>query len=99
MEKLLIAKKNWSNASAFIEVDPQSRVVAIYGKFYEDDGWRRRGYPGPYVQMDMLLDENLIEEVELRGSCACTSQMSDELQAFIDKVWDEARKKEPWFAY
>lgn len=99
MDKLLIAKKSWSNASAFIEVDPQSRVVVVYGKFYEDDGWRRRGYGGPSVHIPELLPQTLVEEVVNRGTWACSTPMSDELSVFCEKAWKKAKELEPWFAY
>ena len=97
MKTNLIAQKRWRNAAAFIEVNTESGEVTVYGKFYTDDGIRRRSYPGPQTPILDVMSGSLLEEV--RGLMSTFSKKSDELEKYISKIWKTAQEVEPWFSY
>jgi len=96
MENVLLARKNWSNAAAFVSMNPENGNVIVYGKFYEDDGWRRRGYGGPSTEVLGTVPSHLMNEAKNLG---WNSPRSQELASFCEKIFAEAKKVEPWFKY
>lgn len=96
MEEIILARKNWSNATAFVAMNPENGNVHVYGKFYEDDGWRRRGYGGPSTDVLGTVPPHLIDEAQNLGWNAPRSQ---ELASFCENIFAEAKKVEPWFGY
>jgi len=90
----LIARKNWSNAAAFISMDERTKSVCVYGKFYDDRG---KGVPGPSTGTLEVLPKELLEEVEARGGW--NAPMSANLAEFCNKIWAKAKEEEPWFRY
>ena len=105
MERFLVARKDWSNAAAFIQLNPQNGEIIVYGKFYEDDGRRRRSYSGPDTDVLAIMPPSLIEEAqhlqENRRTWRPMSSVeaSDYFLAFCEAVWEKAKEKEPWFKY
>lgn len=96
METTLIARNDWSNAAAFIEFNPENGKVRVYGKFYMDDGWRRRGYGGPVTEWLAEMPAALQEEAKKIG---WRDQKSPELAKFCQDIWKKAKEVEPWFKY
>ena len=93
---VLLARKNWSNASAFISMNPETGSVYVYGKFYEDDGWRRRGYGGPSTDVLGTVPPHLMDEAKNLG---WNTPRSQELDAFCEQTFEKAKEVEPWFKY
>ena len=102
MEKVLIARKNWGNATAFIEWTPETKEVKVYGKFYDDRG---RGCPGPDTNVLATLPENLVKEVQqltkdrMPWRPVSSVQVSDDFLAFCDEIWKKAQVDDSWFRY
>ena len=97
MATKLIAQKQWKNAVAFIEVDENSGEVWVYGKFYEDDSCRRRGFPGPKTPVLAVMPEEILQETHSLSSYL--SPKSQDLSDFIERIWLQAKNAEPWFDY
>ncbi|MBP5698854.1 MAG: hypothetical protein J6W96_04955 [Alphaproteobacteria bacterium] len=99
METILVARKKWSNAAAFIELNPKNGEVRVYGKFY-DNG---RGYGGPSTEILGIMPKSLIKEAkklaEGRVFWNPREAMQPELAAFCDEIWTKAKEVEPWFKY
>lgn len=90
METIYIAKKAIAgNAVAFLKLENGKLVVA--GKFYDGS----RGYPGPEIILQGEIPSELINEIELRDSWA--AEMTDELTAFVDKMFAQAADENSWF--
>jgi hypothetical protein len=96
MEEIILARKNWSNAAAFVSMNPTNGEVRVYGKFYEDDGLRRRGYGGPSTEILDTVPNHLLAEAKNLGWRVPRSQ---ELAAFCEQVFAKAKEVEPWFGY
>ena len=96
MEEILLARKNWSNAAAFVAMNPETGEVHVYGKFYEEDGWRRRGFGGPTTEVLDTVPAHLLEEAKKMG---WNTPRSQALAAFCEKVFAKAKEVEPWFKY
>ncbi len=96
MESVLLARKDWSNAAAFIEMFSENGNVRVYGKFYMEDGWRRRGYGGPITETLGTVPSELMNETKNRG---WRDPMSPELAKFCEDIFAKAKKVEPWFKY
>ena len=96
MESVLLARKDWSNAAAFIEMNPENNEVRVYGKFYMEDGWRRRGFGGPITETLGTVPPELQEQAKNRG---WREPMSPELASFCKEIWQKAKEVEPWFKY
>ena len=96
MEKILLDRKDWGNAAAFISMDTESGNVQVYGKFYMDEGCRRRSYDGPATGVLGTVPANLLEEAR-KLSWGMTK--SQELDAFCENIFAEAKKKVAWFGY
>lgn len=96
MEEVLLAKKSWSNASAFVAMNPTTGAVHVYGKFYEEDGWRRRGFGGPTTEVLDTVPAHLLEEAKKMG---WNTPRSQALAAFCEQVFAKAKEVEPWFKY
>lgn len=97
MATMLIARKQWKNAVAFIEVDENSGETWVYGKFYEDDSIRRRGYPGPQTPVLAVMPEELLQEASSLSSYFAPK--SQDLTEFIERIWLQAKNTESWFDY
>jgi len=98
MEKTtLIARKNFNgDAAAFIEYNIANNKVRVYGKFYQEDGWRTRSYGGPTTKWLAEMPKELREEAKKAG---WAEGKTPEMQKFCDKIWAMAKKAEPWFKY
>lgn len=96
METTLIARKDWSNAAAFIECNPENGKVRVYGKFYMDEGWRRRGYGGPITEILGTVPSELLAEAKKIG---WRDQKTPQLAAFCEDIFTKAKEVEPWFGY
>lgn len=77
-------------------MNPENGNVVVYGKFYEDDGWRRRGFGGPTTEVLDTVPSHLIAEAKNLG---WREPRSQELAAFCEKVFAKAKEVEPWFKY
>ena len=97
MAKILIARKQWKNAAAFIEVDDTTGMVSVYGKIYEDDGISRRGYPGPETKVLTTMPVSLLQEANTYPSFAAPK--SPEMEDFLGEVWKKAKEENSWFSY
>lgn len=87
----IIARKNFSNAVAFIEVD-ECGNCRVYGKFF-DNG---RGHSGPCTDTLLTLPSDLLDEVK---TLSMSSPKSQKLSAFCQIIWAKAKEAEPWFRY
>lgn len=96
MEDILLARKVWSNAAAFVAMNPTTGEVHVYGKFYETDGWRHRGFGGPSTEVLGTVPEDLLEEAR---TMSWASPRSQELAIFCQKIFAKAKEVEPWFRY
>lgn len=102
MEKVLLARKNWSNAAALIEFNPETNEVRVYGKFYDDRG---RGCPGPDTEALATVPENLVEEVQKLPASRkfwrpiSSVQVSEDFLVFCDEIWEKAQVEDSWFRY
>lgn len=92
MEQILIARKNWGNAAAFVSVNPENGNTYVYGKFY-DGG---RGFGGPSTKVLATMPPHLLAEAKNLG---WREPRSQELASFCEQVFAEAKKVEPWFKY
>lgn len=89
MKSIYVAKKNWSNASAFITMN--NGEISVHGKFM--DGCRN--YPGPEVNNLMHVPGDLAKEIVQRQNW--DAPMSSELEAFCMEVWKKAQQECGWF--
>lgn len=96
MNEILLARKSWSNAAAFLAMNPENGKVFVYGKFYMEEGFRRRGYGGPATETLDTVPAHLFEEAKQNS---WNTPMSQELAAFCEKVFAKAKEEEPWFKY
>ncbi len=92
----LLARKSWSNASAFIEMNVETGDVRVYGKFYSYDGYRRVSCDGPRTNWFKRVPQELMDEAKKVSWC---DEKSQELEDFCNEVWQEAKQLEPWFEY
>lgn len=88
----LIARKDWSNAAAFIELNKENGEVKVYGKFYMD----RRGYEGPSTEVLAVMPADLLAEAKQKS---WTDKKSKELASYCKNIWQKAKEVEPWFKY
>jgi hypothetical protein len=94
--EIILDRKDWNNAAAFISMDSESGNVHVYGKFYVEEGCRRRSYGGPTTGVLDTVPAHLLEEAK---SLSWNMPRSQELDAFCDKVFAKAKKEEAWFSY
>lgn len=98
MENVLLAKKSWSNACAFVSMNPETGSVHVYGTFRDTDGYRHRSHGGPITEILGIVPENLMLEAKEDGRCWGTAK-SPELSEFCEKIFAKAKEVEPWFGY
>lgn len=91
---MLVDRKNWGNAAAFISVDEKTKAVIVYVKFYDANGCRS---PGPSTDVLTTLPEELLAEVVGRGGWK--APMSAKLRRFCNEVWVKAKEANPKFKY
>lgn len=96
MEEILLARKDWSNAAAFVAMNPTTGEVHVYGKFYEDDGWRHRSFGGPTTEILDTVPSNLLEEAK---KMSWNTPRSQALAVFCEGIFQKAKEVEPWFGY
>jgi GNAT superfamily N-acetyltransferase len=96
MEEILLARKNWSNAAAFVAMNPENGNVFVYGKFYVEEGYRRRGYGGPITEVLDTVPAHLLKEAK---NMSWNTPRSQELAIFSERVFTKAKETEPWFGY
>lgn len=94
MNEIYVARKAFGqNAAAFITLNTENKKVSVHGKFY--DGFR--AHCGPEVNDVAPVPENLLAEIEKRGTWR--ADKSPELEAFCNEIWLKAKQKETWFNY
>ena len=96
MENVLLARKDWSNAAAFVSMNPENGNVVVYGKFYVEEGFRRRGYGGPTTEVLDTVPAHLLKEAK---NMSWNTPRSQELAIFCERVFAKAKETEPWFGY
>ena len=94
MEKVLLSKKLWKNAAAFIVaeiLDDGEVQFSVRGKFYEGGPV----FPGP---VEFLCKENVSETLKEEMNCICWNHpVSEELALAIEKLWKLVPLKSNWF--
>ena len=102
METTTIEKKTWKNAEAFIEVNPETLEVKVYGKFHDGGG-----FPGPSTGVLGTIPANLFEQASylmksgqrLFWMPIPKTEEYAELRAFCDNIYAKAKAENPWFSY
>ena len=98
MENENIERKLWNNNAAFIEVDPNTLEVKVYGKF-QDGSW----FSGPSTGVLGKIPEHLFNQakgmVRLFWSPIPETEEYAELRAFCADIYEKAKKANSWFSY
>ena len=92
MNTTLIARKDWANAAAFIELNKENGEVRVYSKFYKD----RQEYEGPTTDVLAVMSGDLFSEAKHKS---WTDKKSKKLASYCKDIWLQAQESNSWFGY